>query len=189
MLEIVRRMAEGYGHRYGLDGEDLRQEAYLAVATWARDHHDAEIGVAFLIRVARFGFHAYHRSCRRRDARFHPTDPAHLDWNAGERGAIDDDSEAVARAVEKLPFDARCVVRSSFFRHRSFAELANAWGVRKQTIMASWRDAERALRDGLDAEYGPLVDRRAARPRRKQSRQINRDWSTWGRIPNQREDD
>jgi hypothetical protein len=103
----------------------------------------------------------------------------------------------VRGCVDAMRPQDREVVEKRFRDFRSLQDLAEAWGMKFKGVVKRQSVAFDALRGGLGEAYGPGESRLRTTRKNHQAKHVrcakpswnNVDWTKWGRIPNQREDD
>lgn len=188
MHQRIAALAGGYPRKWYLETADLCQEAYLAVSLWQRVNGESSIPPKLLTRVVRCRFHVYRRSLRRMGGR----EPLE-DIGRDIEGRLDPDSDAVLdvrNAIKKLPYKHRRAVKLRAIEYRSLADLVPTSGS-MHAARAHVTRGYSELRDSLAGGYGPAVARTCAKRRKNpyQDRRLGVNWSEWGRIPDQRDDD
>lgn len=207
MHRCVSIVARAYSLRVrSVDYEDFYQEGCLASAQYI-----GRRGTATFARLRGFLRHRMRRlymarrrtrtkdGWGRRDAvRFDHVAPG-LSSPAPDHDAILD----VRWALQSMPAKHRAVIWAAYKEHRSIGEIAASVGLKKSAIHAQLKRAYKALEDAVRDGYGEAemrlrdADRKATRlvvgPDRStgasKRRSDKMDWSQWGPIPNQREDD
>lgn len=193
MFAAIRRTARKYANRWYMEEDDLAQECCVALAARVRRQGDAPIFPQLLTKICRDRISEYRRARNDRRAR----EAAEFDETPGPAAADADATMDVADAVARLKPAQRAVVEGRFMRFHSLQDLAEAWRMRPKGVAKRQLVAFDALRGGLSAGYGNDERRLRDTPPNHEARHIrqrrpswsDRDWSRWGRIPNQRTDD
>lgn len=190
MNSSIRRIAWRECRRRRVEFDDAQQEIRLALLQFKAEHGEA-IGPTALYRIARDRVKDYARGLRRARKRDDAeASGGRVDNPTADPATLMDVRDAIGRLK---PIDAE-VIAGRFLEFRSFAELAEASGRTIGGVRTRQHLAFDALRNGLESGYGPgeARSRRAAREDdfgRRGRRGDRSDWTTWGRIPNQKEDD
>lgn len=190
MYESIRRIAWRESRRRRVEFDDAQQEIRLALLQ-REATRPGPIGPAALYRIARDSVVGYARSLRRARKRDEAEASGGRVVNpTADPATLMDVRDAIGRL---RPIDA-AVIGGRFLEFRSFAELAEASGRTVGGVRTRQHLAFDALRSGLEASYGPGEARIRSAARKRGFERVGRrgdrfDWTTWGRIPNQREDD
>lgn len=191
MMGIVERKAQRHANRWYLESDDLFQEYCLDLAAYAMKHGVAPIHLSRLYRICDYRTWNYRRIHIRMRGRLAS------DFE-GEKSRAEPDLDAaidVRNAISMLPPDVAEFIKGRYQEFFLVADLAKAKNISKTTVRSKCRLAWASMRSGLSA-YGPTEMRdRSGRYKRNQyllygrNRGFGTNWSKWGPIPNQRDDD
>lgn len=196
MFDVLDYCARLMARRCGGEYDDLFQEGCLAVAIYDRRHGRWPVSARYLIQAATNRMRSSCGRARRREfeARYRELRAYAASSAPPPPHEADDARIDVADALEALPDRHREALRSvcvDGLPCRDLPEPAGGSARTKERFVARLRDEARDRLGG----YGPEDARVRLAPidpswsRRSRDRGKDVDWSRWGPIPNQRDDD
>lgn len=192
MYRVVGGLSRRFSAWSGLEHEDLRQECFLALAARAAKG-ETRLPINILVKACKFHMGKVLDRARRKKRSLKAM---REDCEPAAREGVDRDAVLDVRAAfDAMPAQGRILLFERFARDRTIAEIAQERGEGVAGLRIKQRAAYTAARNLLAGGYGQAVPRRlhasfAERERWRRARQGKGvDWTKWGPIPNQREDD